>query len=460
VFESAPRASEASPVVIIGAGISGLSAAYELHRRGVKPIVLEASGRVGGLILTEREGPFVLDAGPDSILATKSGGTVLCEELGLGSRLISTTPPRTSYVLRKGRLHPLPRPAVLGLPLTWRAAAGATMISMSGRVRMALEQWIPGRPDPDESVASFISRRFGRQASEYLAEPLLAGIHAGDIDRLALQPLFPALFAAEATYGSVMKGLSPTREPKDGLFLSLAGGMGELVQALHGALPAGTIQPHTRVVAIRHEDGQFRVSWQGGGLTCAAVIVAAPAWAAQEMLESLDPMLAGLCGGIAYNSSAIVTLAFDRRAIGAPLAGSGFVVPRAEGLPIMAATWISSKWSGRAPEGSALMRAFLGGARDPHAVDRTDQELIDGALRVLTPIVRLTGAPRLARVHRWRRASPQLEVGHLARRAAIDQRLDAWPGLFLTGSGYRVTGIPDCIEDARKTAKRCATILS
>jgi oxygen-dependent protoporphyrinogen oxidase len=454
-----------NPVIVIGAGISGLAAAYELHRRGVTPIVLEASDRAGGLILTEREGPFILDAGPDSILATKSGGTALCEELGLAGRLISTTSPRTSYVLRNGRLHPLPRPAVLGLPLTWRAAAGATMISGVGRMRMALEPWMPARSIPDESVASFIRRRFGAQASEYLAEPLLAGIHAGDIERLAIQLLFPGLVEAEASHGSVMKGLrartskSPARDAKNGLFLSLPGGMGELVQALEAALPRETVKLHTRAVAVRKEDRQFQVQTQAGGLRCAAVIIAAPAWAAQQMLEELDATLAALCGGISYSSSAIVTLAFDRPAVGATLAGTGFVVPRAERLPIMAATWSSSKWSGRAPANGVLMRAFLGGARDPGAVDRSDQDLIEAALRALTPIARLTGAPRFTRIHRWRRASPQLEVGHHSRLAMIEQRLGAWPGLFLSGSGYRVTGIPDCIEDAREIARRaCATI--
>ena len=459
----------APSVVIIGAGISGLAAAYELVRSGVTPIVLESSNRAGGMILTERDGPFILDAGPDSILATKTGGTALCDALGLTDRLMSTTPPRTSYVLRRGRLHPLPRPAVLGLPLTWRAAGGATMISAFGRVRMALEPWMPARPAADESIASFIRRRFGHQASEYLAEPLLAGIHAGDIERLAIRPLFPALVAAESSHGSVMKGLgarSPQpaakggAESRDGLFLSLPGGMGELVQALEAALPRGTIQFHARVAAVRQEQDQFRVDGHGGRLSSAAVIVAAPAWAAQEMLESLDPMLAGLCAGISYTSSAIVTLAFGRDAVGASLAGSGFVVPRAERVPIMAATWSSSKWSGRAPADSVLMRAFLGGARDPEAVNRSDADLVDAALGALTPIARLAGRPRLARVHRWRRASPQLEVGHLARLAAIERRLEAWPGLFLTGSGYRVTGIPDCIEDAREMARRAVQFLS
>ncbi len=452
-------------VVVIGAGIAGLAAAYELLRCGVTPIVLEASDRAGGLILTEREGPFVIDAGPDSILATKPGGTALCDALGLGDRLMSTTPPRTSSVLKSGRLHPLPRPAVLGLPLTWRAAAGATMISPAGRARMTLEPWVPARSTSDESIASFIGRRFGRQAVEYLAEPLLAGIHAGDIERLAVQPLFPGLVDAERTHGSVMKGLrarsaepvsQTASEPREGLFLSLPGGMGEIVETLEASLPRDTIQFRTRVVAVRHEDGQFRVYRQEGHLSCAVIIVAAPAWAAQEMLEALDPMLATLCGGISYTSSAIVTLAFDLDAVGEPLTGSGFVVPRAERLPIMAATWVSSKWSGRAPSDSVLIRAFLGGARDPDAVNRNDADLVDAALRTLTPIARLSGTPRLARVHRWRRASPQLEVGHLSRLAAIEQRLDAWPGLFLAGSGYRVTGIPDCIEDARAMARKAA----
>jgi oxygen-dependent protoporphyrinogen oxidase len=458
-------------VIVIGAGISGLAAAYELHRRGVTPIVLEASDRVGGLILTEREGPFIFDAGPDSILAAKRGGTALCGELGLISRLIPTTPPRTAYVLKGGRLHALPRPAVLGLPLTWRAAAGATMIPAMGRVRMALEPWMPARPVPDESIASFISRRFGRDACEYLAEPLLAGIHAGDIDRLAVRPLFPALVDAEARHGSVMNGLrekptessTPSRsdaESKDGLFLSFQAGMSELVHALEAALPHGTVQPRSPVVSVRREEGALQVYTKEGRRASPAVIIAAPAWAAREMLEPLDPTLAGLCGGIPYSSSAIVTLAFDRDAVGASLSGSGFVVPRAERVPIMAATWISSKWSGRAPAESVLVRAFLGGARDPGAVDRSDQDLIDAAVSALTPIARLTGRPRLARVHRWRRASPQVEVGHLARLAAIENRLAAWPGLFLTGSGYRVTGIPDCIQDARETAARAATIRS
>jgi oxygen-dependent protoporphyrinogen oxidase len=457
-----------TPVVVIGAGISGLAAAYELHRRGITPIVLEASNRAGGLILTERDGPFVIDAGPDSILASKRGGIALSESLGLADRLIPTSPPRTSFVLRGGRLHALPRPAVLGLPLTWRAAAGASMLSPAGRLRAAIEPLMPARSVADESIGSFIQRRFGREAVDYIAEPLLAGIHAGDVDRLSVRALFSSLTEAEQAEGSVIKGLArrgqseaPAQPEPLGLFRSFPGGMGELVTALESRLPAQTIRLRTPTVAIRKAGSSgFHVVQRDGTISAAAVIVATPAWAAAEMFAPLDETLSALCAGIPYTSSAIVTLAFDRAEIRHPLAGSGFVVPRVEGLPLLAATWISSKWPGRAPAETVLIRAFLGGARDPGAVDRSDTDLLASATRALSAAGPIDGRPRLARVYRWRRASAQHEVGHLARLAGIEQQLQAWPGLFVTGSGFRTTGIPDCIDDALAVAGRVSSFLS
>jgi protoporphyrinogen/coproporphyrinogen III oxidase len=457
-----------APVVVIGAGISGLATAYELHRRGLTPIVLEASDRPGGLILTERDGPFVIDAGPDSILASKPGGIALCEAVGLAERLIPTSPPRTSFVLRGGRLHALPRPAILGLPLTWRAAARASMLSPASRLRAALEPLVPARPVADESIGSFIQRRFGREAVDYIAEPLLAGIHAGDVDRLSVRALFPSLAEAEQEHGSVIRGLTRKDQPETpaqpealGLFRSFPGGMGELVTALENRLPPHTIRLRMPTVAIKKDGGSgFQVVQRDETIPAAAVVVATPAWAAAEMLAPLDDMLSALCAGIPYTSSAIVTMAFDRRAIRDPLAGSGFVVPRAEGLPLLAATWISSKWPGRAPAETVLIRAFLGGARDPGAVDRSNTDLIASAIRALDSLGPLDGRPQLARVHRWRRASAQHEVGHLARLAGIEQRLQAWPGLFVTGSGFRATGLPDCIDDALAVAARVSSFLN
>jgi oxygen-dependent protoporphyrinogen oxidase len=449
-----------APVVIIGAGISGLAAAYELVRRGLVPIVLEASNRSGGLILTDRDGPLVIDGGPDSMLIAKRAGLELCEELGLAPRLIRTLPPRTAYVLRSGRLHAIPQPAVLGLPLTWGAVGRASMISPGGRVRMALEPFVPRWPKDDESISEFIGRRFGREAVEYLADPLLAGIHAGDSARLSMHALFPSVVEAERTAGSVRRGLRragrPTRS-SEGLFVSLPGGMQELVEALSAALPAGTVRLSSPVSGIQASaGGLFDVRTVQESLPARSVILAAPAWSAASIVAPLDSELSARCAEIRYTSTAIVVLAYPREQVTRPVVGSGFVVPRAESSSVLAATWITSKWENRAPAGQVLMRLFVGGARDPAAVDRHDTELIEQAVAFLAPIAGLTGRPGSARVYRWRRASAQHEVGHMTRMQAIERLLARQPGLFVTGSGFRVTGIPDCIADARATASAAA----
>ena len=368
--------------------------------------------------------------------------------------LISTTSAAHVVVLRNGRLHPLPRPAVLGLPLTWRAAAGATMISGVGRMRMALEPWMPARSIPDESVASFIRRRFGAQASEHLAEPLLAGIHAGDIERLAIQPLFPGLVEAEASHGSVMKGLrartsqSPRETRRTASFSRYPAGWASWCRrskrrpARHGKTAYAGGRGSKGRSAVSGSDASGRPALRrrhhcGAGVGRAADARGARRHACRAVRRHL------------HSSSAIVTLAFDRPAVGATLAGTGFVVPRAERLPIMAATWSSSKWSGRAPADGVLMRAFLGGARDPGAVDRSDQDLIEAALRALTPIARLTGSaalhahsPLAARVATARgRPSPASRNDRAAARRMAGlvphrQRVTASPA-FRTASRMR-----------------------
>jgi oxygen-dependent protoporphyrinogen oxidase len=485
--------------VVIGAGISGLAAAYELQRRGVPVVALEAGPRAGGLILTEREGPFLIDAGPDAMLAAKRAGVALCDELGISSRLVPTSPPRAAFVLRGGRLRPLPHPSVLGIPTTWRGLAAADLLSWRGRLRMALEPMVPARKwheasaprreasassDADESIASFIGRRFGREVVDYVAEPLVAGIHAGDVDRLSIRALFPALVEAEHTHGSVLGALrtgtrtrtrteneEPRIENLEPGFLSFPTGLQELVDALVAALPAQAIQTRARVTRIARiasrgtslqaRPASWRVDVDGRApLEGRALIIATPAWAAADLLAPVDTAIAGGCRAIPYVSSAIVVLAFDRTAVRRPLSGSGFVVPRVErGARLLAATFLSSKWAGRAPEGRVLLRAFLGGVRDPDAVDRTDERLIDETQRELSAIVGLAGPPLFARVYRWPRAAAQHEVGHLARVADIDRRLAQVPGVFLTGSGFRVTGIPDCIADARRVATDAARYL-
>ncbi|MDE3154404.1 MAG: protoporphyrinogen oxidase [Acidobacteriota bacterium] len=459
-----PTATDAfaADAVIVGGGIAGLAAAWDLHQRGLRPVVLERQPRAGGVILTEQIDGFTIDAGPDSLLVQKPAALELCRELGLGDRLVSTLPPRTAFILRGGRLHSLPEGSVLGIPTRIGPLAASRLFSWPGKARMGAELLRPNRPAPgDESIGSFIGRHFGREAVDYLAEPLLAGIHAGDVDRLSARALFPRLVESERKYGSLIKAFRhmPRGGSADGAFRSLPGGVGELAGAVTRALPAGTVRCGETVTAIDGA-GPFLVRATGGTWRAPQVIVAAPAYVAAALLKPRDAALAALCEGIAYASTATIALGFPRAAVRHPLNGSGFVVPRVEGLHILAATWVSSKWPGRAPDDHVLLRVFVGGARDPQALDADDETLVRRATDDLTRLMTIEGAPILTRLYRWTRANAQYEVGHLDRMAAIDRALAAHRGLHLTGSGFRGVGIPDAIADGRATARAAAQALT
>ena len=449
-------------VVVVGAGISGLSAAYELQRRGATVRVLEASDHPGGVIRTDRFDGWVIDGGPDSMLVQKPAAVGLCRDLGIAGRLVSTLTPRTAYVLRDGRLHPIVEGSFLGFPIRLSALARSSLFSLGGKLRMACEALLPrGGDEGDESIASFVRRRFGEEAVDYLAEPLLAGIHAGDVDRLSIRALFPRLVAAEQQSGSVIRSfraLRMTPSPQ-GAFVSLPGGVAELVETLAARLHPATITTTARVTSLEGT-GPFLVDSAVGRLRATAVILAVPAHAAGTILRPLDDPLADLCVHVPYASTATVAFGYRREQIGHPMRGSGFVVPRVEGNPLLAATWVTSKWPDRAPEDSVLLRAFLGGGRDPQRLEQTDTELIDTARDALARVMQITGAPIFSRLYRWTRQSPQHEVGHLQRTASIDTRVAAIPGLFVTGSGFRAIGIPDCIADARETAARAAAFVA
>jgi oxygen-dependent protoporphyrinogen oxidase len=453
-------------VVIVGGGIAGLAAAYELHGRGVPFVVLERASRPGGVIVTEELDGFTIDAGPDSLLIQKPDGIKLCQELGIGDRLVSTLPPRLAFIERRGKLYPLPAASVLGIPTRIGPFARTRLFSWRGKLRMAAELFVPRRQaaggldraeESDESIGAFMTRRFGREATTYLAEPLLAGIHAGDVDRLSLRALFPRFADAEKTHGSLIRAFrrraaTPSAE---GAFKSLPGGLSEMVRALVGTLPAGAVQTNAQVTHIgRGARGQgFRVETAGAiAHECRALVLSTPAYVTAALVRDEDAEIARLCAGIPYSSIATVALAFRREDVSHPLNGSGYVVPRTERSGILAATWLSSKWPHRAPEGKVLLRTFIGGARDPGALAESDAELVARSLAAIRPVLGIRGEPHLARVYRFDRASAQHEVGHLDRMRTIDRRLGAHPGLFLTGSGFRGIGIPDCVADARATA--------
>jgi oxygen-dependent protoporphyrinogen oxidase len=454
--------SEVVDVAVVGGGIAGLSAAYEVSRQGRSVRVLESTGRTGGVILTEQFDGWTVDAGPDSLLTQKPAAVGLARELGLGDRLHPTNTPRTSFVLRGGRLYPLVEGSFLGFPLSASALARSSLFSWPGKVRMALEPFVRKRTDgAEESIGAFVRRRFGSEAADYLADPLLAGIHAGDAERLSAQALFPRLVAAEAKTGSVLRAFRQLRTAPspDGAFMSLPGGTGELAAAVAAALPAETIRLHTGVQALRR-DGLFTLETASGTLGARSVILAVPAYMAARLLAEVSPAAAVLAADVRYASTATVALGYRRGQVGHPLNGTGFVVPRVEGSPLLAGTWVSAKWPHRAPEGHVLMRAFFGGGRDPRRLEQSDDELRALAHAHMARLTGITGEPLFARVYRWVDRSPQFDVGHLDRVAAIDRALAGTPGLFLAGSGFRAIGIPDCVADGREVARQAAAAAS
>ena len=464
-------------VAVVGGGISGLSAAYELHRRQVPFVLLEKSERLGGVIRTERAGAFTIDAGPDSLVTQKPAAIALCRELGIDDRLVPTRTPRTAYVVRDGALHPLPSGSVFGIPTRTGQLAAQQLLSWRGRLRLGLELLVPrNRREPerespedgsrDESIGTFFRRRFGVEATDYIAEPLLAGIHSGDVERLSMRALFPQFVEAERVHGSVIRAFrenAPFRASTtegQGPFRSFPEGLEALPRALAARLPGHCIRRGTAVTRLGSGPPYVLGTADGPSVTADQVVLALPARAAAPLAAGIDGTLGRLCASFADTSVAIVVLAFRRGAIAHPLRGSGFVVPRAEpGLSITAATWISSKWPGRAPDDHVLLRGFVGGARRPDALALSDATLIDTVRKDLAGLLGIRGDPVLARVYRWPRANPQHHVGHLARVARIDRRLAQNPGLRIIGAAFRGVGIGDCVAAGRAAGAAAADAL-
>jgi oxygen-dependent protoporphyrinogen oxidase len=456
-------------VAVVGGGIAGLTAAWTLQQRGTDVVLLEADERLGGKIRTERRDRLLIDAGPDSFLSTKPAALQLIEQLGLSDSVISTLPDGGgTFILRRGQLLPLPEGITLLVPAELRAIARTPLLSPLGKARMALDYVIPARRGPaDESIGAFVRRRVGREAFERMAEPLLSGIYAGDADQLSLLSTFPRLREMEQLYGSVIKaalaqkrqaaqrpaGSGPRRTP----FVSLDGGLGQLVDALAAQLERAQVLTGTRVEAIERANGGYGLTTDSAArIDVDGVVLAAPAYAAATLLQPLDPELAHILAGIPYVSTATVSLAFDAREIAAQQVGRGFVIPRAEGRTLTAVTWTSNKFGGRVPDGSALLRGFVGRAGDEAPASLPEDELVALVRRELREILGITAAPSGAWVFRWPRSLPQYTLGHQERLAAISAHLRDLPRLVLTGAAYRGIGIPDCISDATAQASALA----
>ncbi|MDQ3225316.1 MAG: protoporphyrinogen oxidase [Chloroflexota bacterium] len=453
-------------VVVIGGGISGLAAAHRLLRvaSGARVTLLEADNRLGGKIVTHNVDGFLIEGGADSFLASKPRGVGLCAEIGLGDHLQGVTPRRRrAFVLSHGHLHDLPE-GLSGLaPTRLMPIARSSLLSPLGKARVALEFVLPRRHgEEDESLGGFMRRRLGSEAWERLIEPLMAGIYAADGDALSLAATFPQLRDAERVHGGVIKGAlaARPRAQASGMaprspFLTPIGGIGELVTTLAITLTSGgvTICMGTPVTAVDVVPGGYVVRLASGNTVLAnAVVVATPAFAAAQMLDAIDGGLVTDLAAIAYVSTAIVTFAFRRDQISHPLDAHGYVVPRIEGGPILACTWPSRKWAGRAPEGWELIRVFIGRSGRESDLAGDDESLFALARREVVDRLGTTASPTRQRIDRWPRGMPQYLLGHPERVARIELAVRGHRGLFLAGSAYHGVGIPDCIASGEAAA--------
>jgi len=456
-------------LVVVGGGIAGLTAAHravEISREretALELTVLEARDRLGGTIETEHAGGFLVETGPDSFLSEKPWALALCRRIGLESRLVGTDDRfRRVFVWFGKRLHPVPDGFQLLAPTRLTPFITSSLFSWPGKLRMALDVILPRGGGGDESLGAFVRRRLGREALERIAQPLVAGIYTADPDELSLLATMPRFVELERRERSLIVGLwkasrkapaASTSGARWSLFVSLAGGMGELIAALASRLPSDAVRLKHRVGGIERRGVQWRVTTEeAGAIDADAVIVATETHAASRLLRYVDPPLATMLETIPYASSATVSLGYRRADVPHPLDGFGFVVPRAEHRDLLACTFSSVKYPGRAPERHVLIRCFVGGALNAAALERSDDEIVERVRRELGEALGITAAPMLTRVARHPASMPQYAVGHLTTVETIERRLAAIPGLLLAGGGYRGVGIADCVRSGEAAA--------
>ncbi len=478
-------------VVVVGGGIAGLTAGLELAEGGAAVTVVAASGRFGGKIATSRTCGLVVEGGADSFLSSKPAGLALCERLGIADRLVnSRTEDRRTFVWSRGQLRELPEGLILGSPARAWSLLRSGLLSPAGAARLVADVAVPrrhghaGEKAAEETVAEFFTRRLGAEAYTRVVEPLLAGIHAGDATRLSLPATFPRFVDMERNHGGLVRASLAGRIPgpfsgrRNGSrattgtvgpvpagrtpFVSFRTGMAELIEALVARLGAlgADLRPDGLVAAVRPVGGGYEVVLGNGGiLPATAVVFATPAPVTAGLMGGLCPAAATLLEEIEHASTATVSLAYRAGEAGTPPAGYGFVVPRAEGRLLLAGTWGSNKWPGRAPAGQVLLRGYVGGVGREAVLEADDDGLVHLVRAELGALAGIRGAPVHSEVHRYPGGMPQYTVGHLGRVERIRSALDHCPGLAVTGAAYGGVGIPDCIADAQATARRVLAAL-
>ncbi len=447
--------------------------------------LVEPSGRVGGVVDTVRRDGWLIERSADSFLAARPEAVALVERVGLTGELIGVDPRvRRALILHRGRTQPVPAGFRLLAPGLLQSILTTPLLSPLARLRLLCERFVPARSRgvADESLEQFAVRRLGREAFEQLVQPLAAGIWTADPARLSMAAACPEFFAMEVRDGGLWAGeqkrgraaagAQQAAGARYGQFLTLASGMETLPRRLADQLASRGVQFITASATglSRRPDDAWEVSLEGtvaaatGGEVAAAavsppaaieadaVVVAVPSTKAAELLRTCDPALAAALAAIEYAGSAIVSLGFAREDVAHPLDAAGVVVPRREGRRILAVSFSSQKFPGRAPAGSVLMRTFVGGALDPEAASLDDERLVPLVLNELRDVLGARGTPRIVQIDRWRGAMPQYTVGHTDRVAQIQRLVAAHRGLALAGAAYEGVGIPQVIASGQAAA--------
>jgi protoporphyrinogen/coproporphyrinogen III oxidase len=482
-------------IAILGGGISGLSAAFRLlelsakHEIPLEVTLLERGPRLGGALRTIREQGFIAEAGADSFLTEKPWALDLVRRLGLDGELIGTRAEfRRTSVVRNGALVEIPDGFSLLAPTRMLPMLRSPLLSPLGKLRVMIEPLIPRRRgDRDESLGSFVTRRLGREVLERIAQPLAGGIYTADPEFLSLHATLPRFAEMETRHGSVIRGLraaARAHEAKSGkfegsgkpdrsgalsgtsgarwsLFASLGGGISTMVDALAQRL-GETVRREAEVVALEHIDGggakEPKPRWRvvtadGAALEADAVICTLPAHRAAPLFEPHAPALARALGAIGYTSASVVNLDYHESEFPRAPRSFGFVVPAIEQRRIIAGSFTSLKFAGRAPAGTILVRAFVGGAMQSELMALDDAAMIEVARAEFRALLGVEAAPLWAQVDRWPDSMPQYAVGHHGRVAEIERAAAALAGLELAGAALRGVGIPDCVLGGARAAQ-------
>jgi protoporphyrinogen/coproporphyrinogen III oxidase len=452
-------------IVIIGGGISGLAAAHRVLElnKSAQVTILEASDRLGGTIQTEHRDGFLLERGPDSFISEKPHAIALAKRLGIESQLIQTNEEyRRSFIVRDGRLRAVPEGFQLMAPSRMWPFIASDVFSIPGKVRMAADLLLPRKStngSNDESLASFVRRRLGNEALVRMAQPMVGGIYTADPETLSLRATLPRFLEMEQKHRSlILAMLRQGRAQKTGtsgarysLFLSFNRGMQVLVEPL--TRMKADLRVNTRAQRLTFDHGWTITTDQNEEIEAEAVCLAVPAYVAAALLTETHEQLAQKLREIKYASTATINFGYRRAAIKHPLNGFGFVVPFIEKRSLIACTFSSVKFSGRAPDGHVLLRAFAGGALQPEIFALDEAEMSRRVESDLRELLGIREDPRFIEVAKWERSMPQYEVGHLDRVNEIEALVNQLPGLALAGNAYSGAGIPDCVRSGEAAAE-------